>query len=162
MFFSLVLTPARSAAQFAGVIRDLVEAYPLTHKIHLVMDNPNIHCRKSLRDRFGVVCSLFVAPHRRKSRLFVREVNPVLLLIKLTATKLEYGVRLSPLAMLLLLMMMFMIPIIIYLILFLPSRRELERRGRTFAFIAHALKKSLLRMAPFAQSSRHSHARRHA
>jgi hypothetical protein len=46
-------TPDRSGTQFALVIRDLVAAYPFAHKIHLVMDNLNIHCRKSLTDRFG-------------------------------------------------------------------------------------------------------------
>jgi len=46
-------TPNRSAAQFALVIRDVVAAYPFARKIHLVMDNLNIHCRKSLTDRFG-------------------------------------------------------------------------------------------------------------
>jgi len=46
-------TPNRSAAQFAMVIRDLVAAYPFARKIHLVMDNLNIHCRKSLTDHLG-------------------------------------------------------------------------------------------------------------
>ena len=46
-------TPNRSAAQFAMVIRDLVAAYPFARKIHLVMDNLNTHCRKSLTDHFG-------------------------------------------------------------------------------------------------------------
>ena len=46
-------SPNRSAAQFALVIQDVVAAYPFASKIHLVMDNLNIHCRKSLADRFG-------------------------------------------------------------------------------------------------------------
>ena len=46
-------TPNRSASQFALVIQDLVAAYPFARKIHLVMDNLNIHCRKSLTDHFG-------------------------------------------------------------------------------------------------------------
>jgi len=46
-------TPNRSAPQFADVIRDLAAAYPFARKIHLVLDNLNIHCRKSLTDRFG-------------------------------------------------------------------------------------------------------------
>jgi hypothetical protein len=46
-------TANRSAAQFALVIQDLVTAYPFARKIHLVMDNLNIHCRKSLTDHFG-------------------------------------------------------------------------------------------------------------
>ena len=46
-------TPDRSAFQFAQVIRDLVSAYPFARSIHLVMDNLNIHCRKSLTDHLG-------------------------------------------------------------------------------------------------------------
>ncbi len=46
-------TPDRSAFQFARVIRDLVSAYPFARTIHLVMDNLNIHCRKSLADHLG-------------------------------------------------------------------------------------------------------------
>jgi DDE superfamily endonuclease len=46
-------TPNRSAAQFAMVIQHLVAAYPFAHKIHVVMDNLNIHCRKSLTDHLG-------------------------------------------------------------------------------------------------------------
>lgn len=48
-------TANRSAAQFALVIRNIVTAYPFARKIHLVMDNLNIHCRKSLIDRFGTM-----------------------------------------------------------------------------------------------------------
>jgi hypothetical protein len=46
-------TPNRSAAQFAQVVQRLVAAYPFARKIHLVMDNLNIHCRKSLTDHLG-------------------------------------------------------------------------------------------------------------
>jgi len=46
-------TTDRSAAQFALVIQDLVAAYPFARRIHLVMDNLNIHCRKSLIDHLG-------------------------------------------------------------------------------------------------------------
>jgi DDE superfamily endonuclease len=35
------------------VVQRLVAAYPLASKIHLVMDNLNIHCRKSLTDHLG-------------------------------------------------------------------------------------------------------------
>jgi DDE superfamily endonuclease len=45
--------PNRSAAQFAQVVQRLVAAYPFARKIHLVMDNLNIHCRKSLTDHLG-------------------------------------------------------------------------------------------------------------
>jgi len=46
-------TPNRTAGQFAQVIRDLVAAYPAAQTIHLVMDNLNIHCCKSLTDHLG-------------------------------------------------------------------------------------------------------------
>src|SRR6266699_633783 len=46
-------TPNRSAAQFVQVVQRLVAAYPFARKIHLVMDNLNIHCRKSLTDHLG-------------------------------------------------------------------------------------------------------------
>ena len=46
-------TPNRTAAQFAGVVQRLVANYPFARKIHLVMDNLNIHCRKSLTDHLG-------------------------------------------------------------------------------------------------------------
>src|SRR6266852_3464399 len=46
-------TPNRSAAQFAQVVERLVAEYPFARKIHLVMDNLNIHCRKSLTDHLG-------------------------------------------------------------------------------------------------------------
>ena len=43
----------RSAAEFAQSIRKLVESYPRARTIHLVVDNLNIHCQKSLTDRWG-------------------------------------------------------------------------------------------------------------
>ena len=46
-------TPNRSGAQFAVVIQTLVAAYPFARKLHLVMDNLNIHCQKSLTDYLG-------------------------------------------------------------------------------------------------------------
>jgi transposase len=46
-------TPNRSAAQFAQVVSDIVGQYPAARTIHLVMDNLNIHCRKSLTGAFG-------------------------------------------------------------------------------------------------------------
>ncbi|MGH7579030.1 MAG: IS630 family transposase [Gemmatimonadales bacterium] len=46
-------TPNRSAAQFARAVERLVTAYPRARTIHLVMDNLNIHCEKSLTDHFG-------------------------------------------------------------------------------------------------------------
>lgn len=48
-----VATPNRSAAQFAQVVRHIAQQYPAVSTIHLVMDNLNIHCRKSLTDAFG-------------------------------------------------------------------------------------------------------------
>jgi hypothetical protein len=47
-------TPNRSAFQFACVTCDLAMQYPEAKTIHLVLDNLNIHCRKSLTDAFGV------------------------------------------------------------------------------------------------------------
>ena len=46
-------TPNRSAPQFAQVIEALVSSYPRARTIHVVMDNLNIHGRKSLTDSFG-------------------------------------------------------------------------------------------------------------
>ncbi|MGH9828893.1 MAG: IS630 family transposase [Blastocatellia bacterium] len=46
-------TPNRSAAQFAQVVRQVVEHYPEAKSIHLVLDNLNIHGRKSLTDFYG-------------------------------------------------------------------------------------------------------------
>jgi hypothetical protein len=46
-------TPNRSAAQFAQVVQRLVADHPSARKIHLVMDNLNIHCRKSFTDHLG-------------------------------------------------------------------------------------------------------------
>ncbi len=46
-------TPDRSAPQFARVVRRVIAAYPRAGTIHLVMDNLNIHCEKSLTDHFG-------------------------------------------------------------------------------------------------------------
>jgi len=46
-------TSNRSAPQFARVVKTVVHQYPDAHTIHLVMDNLNIHCRKSIIDTFG-------------------------------------------------------------------------------------------------------------
>ena len=46
-------TPDRSAARFVPVIVDLAIRYPDADTIHLVMDNLNIHRRKSLTDLLG-------------------------------------------------------------------------------------------------------------
>jgi transposase len=48
-----VATPDRCAAEFARTVENIVEQYPFATTIHLVMDNLNIHCRKSLVDSFG-------------------------------------------------------------------------------------------------------------
>jgi len=47
-------TPNRSGAEFAQVLFHLALAYPDATTIHLVMDNLNIHRRKSLTDFYGV------------------------------------------------------------------------------------------------------------
>jgi hypothetical protein len=46
-------TPTRSAAEFAQVVAHLAVSYPDASTIHLVMDNLNIHCQKSLTDYYG-------------------------------------------------------------------------------------------------------------
>jgi hypothetical protein len=47
-------TPDRSAPEFARVVHRVITAYPRVHTIHMVMDNLNIHCEKSLTDYFGL------------------------------------------------------------------------------------------------------------
>jgi transposase len=46
-------TPDRSAFEFAQVVRAIGKTYPCARIIHLVMDNLNIHGRKSLTDHLG-------------------------------------------------------------------------------------------------------------
>jgi hypothetical protein len=46
-------TPDRSAFEFAKVAFDLVLQYPAARTIHLILDNLNIHRRKSLTDLLG-------------------------------------------------------------------------------------------------------------
>lgn len=46
-------TPNRSAAQLAPVLGQIISSYPCANTIHLVMDNLNIHGRKTLTDYFG-------------------------------------------------------------------------------------------------------------
>jgi hypothetical protein len=46
-------TPDRSAFEWAQVVFELAIAYPRATTIHLVIDNLNIHCRKSLTDLYG-------------------------------------------------------------------------------------------------------------
>jgi hypothetical protein len=45
-------TPNRSASEFARALGTIVSRYPQARTIHLVMDNLNIHGRKSLTDYF--------------------------------------------------------------------------------------------------------------
>jgi hypothetical protein len=46
-------TPDRCAAEFAQIMAELALNYPTVQTIHLVVDNLNIHCRKSLIDHYG-------------------------------------------------------------------------------------------------------------
>jgi hypothetical protein len=46
-------TPDRSAVEFARVVFDLATRYPMAQTIHLVLDNLNLHRRKSLTDLLG-------------------------------------------------------------------------------------------------------------
>jgi hypothetical protein len=48
-----IATSDRSAFQFAHVVKAVVDQYPNAKTIHLVMDNLNTHCRKSMVDTFG-------------------------------------------------------------------------------------------------------------
>jgi hypothetical protein len=45
--------PDRSAVEFARVVLELATRYPKARTIHLVLDNLNIHHRKSLTDLLG-------------------------------------------------------------------------------------------------------------
>jgi hypothetical protein len=45
--------PRRSGVEFAKVIAGIARRYPLARTIHLVVDNLNIHCRKSLTNHLG-------------------------------------------------------------------------------------------------------------
>jgi DDE superfamily endonuclease len=46
-------TPNRSGPEWARVLERIIGSYPFARTIHLVMDNLNIHCRKTLADHFG-------------------------------------------------------------------------------------------------------------
>ena len=46
-------TPKRTAAEFAKLVRKVVASYPLARTVHVVWDNLNIHCQKSLTDYYG-------------------------------------------------------------------------------------------------------------
>jgi hypothetical protein len=46
-------SPDRSAPEFAKAVEAILDNYPFARTVHLVMDNLNIHCRKSLTDYFG-------------------------------------------------------------------------------------------------------------
>ncbi len=46
-------TPDRTGFQFALVVLKLAMSYPEAARIHLVMENLNIHCEKSLTDALG-------------------------------------------------------------------------------------------------------------
>src|SRR5437867_5291130 len=47
------LPPHRSAPEFAKALDTIVSSYPSARTIHVVMDNLNIHGRKSRTDYFG-------------------------------------------------------------------------------------------------------------
>jgi hypothetical protein len=53
-------TPDRSAPQWARVLNRIIGSYPFARTIHLVMDNLNIHCRKTLTDHFGEQCGSYL------------------------------------------------------------------------------------------------------
>lgn len=43
-------TPNRSPPELARVLDKIIGSYPFARTVHLVMDNLNIHCRKTLTD----------------------------------------------------------------------------------------------------------------
>src|SRR6516225_740529 len=45
--------PNRSAPELARVLERIIDHYPFARTIHLVMDNLNIHCQKTLTDHCG-------------------------------------------------------------------------------------------------------------
>jgi transposase len=49
------VTPRRTARDFAEALRDIARRYPAKKTIHIVLDNLNTHCRKSVIQRFGKV-----------------------------------------------------------------------------------------------------------
>ncbi len=46
-------TPNRTAVEFAKMLGSVLDSYPSARTIHVVWDNLNIHCRKSLTDYYG-------------------------------------------------------------------------------------------------------------
>ncbi len=46
-------TPDRSAPELARVLERIIGSYPFARTIHMVMDNLNIHCQKTLTGHFG-------------------------------------------------------------------------------------------------------------
>jgi hypothetical protein len=53
-------TPRRSALEFARVVAQIAISYPAAKTIHLVLDNLNIHCRKSLIRCYGEECGNYL------------------------------------------------------------------------------------------------------
>lgn len=49
------ITKNRKAPEFAKIVHKIIRAYPKARTIHLVMDNLNTHCEKSLTGHFGKV-----------------------------------------------------------------------------------------------------------
>jgi transposase len=47
------ITKNRKAPEFAKIVEQIVRSYPRVKTIHLVMDNLNTHCKKSLTGYFG-------------------------------------------------------------------------------------------------------------
>ena len=46
-------TPRRKAVHFARAIKRIADGYPRADTIHLIVDNLNIHCEKSLLEAYG-------------------------------------------------------------------------------------------------------------
>jgi hypothetical protein len=73
-------TPDRSAFEFAQVAFHLALQYPQADTIHLVMDNLNIHSRKSLTDLYGAevggeIWDRFTVHHTPKHRSWLNQAE---------------------------------------------------------------------------------------
>ena len=53
-------TPNRSGPEWARTLERIINHYPFARTIHLVMDNLNIHCRKTLTAHFGQQCGEYL------------------------------------------------------------------------------------------------------
>jgi hypothetical protein len=69
-------TPDRGAAEFAQIMAELALNYPTARMIHLVVDNLNTHCRKSLTEYYGEDADRFLEQLRERVGKFGLELHP--------------------------------------------------------------------------------------